>query len=67
MNEIITQPSGDNVCHKRLAAPLTEALIRNIITRNKKGKDVMEIEWPSVVTHIVDEVEGSTFTISIGY
>lgn len=36
------------------------------MTKAQKGKHAMEIEGLGVVTDIVDDAEGSTFTISPG-
>lgn len=45
----------------------TDALpipVWNIVTRGQKGKDAMLMEGPGVVTHLVHEARGSTFTVS---
>lgn len=57
------QPDRDIGDHSIAAPPV---LVWNIVTRGQKGKDAMVMEGLGVVTHVVDEAGGITFTVSRG-
>lgn len=46
------------------AGTRTSEPIWNIVTKGQKGKDVVDIGGPGVVTHMVDEAGTSSFLVS---